>query len=77
MTTIRNYLSGRTQPTRAVLVTWALRCGVPLDWLIYGTVSEPNTPDGLEVGPRAWNGGQVIDLGARRSRPPQQAANAA
>jgi transcriptional regulator with XRE-family HTH domain len=31
--TIRNYLSGRTRPRLGVLRIWALRCGVPLDWL--------------------------------------------
>lgn len=34
--TVRNYLSGATNPSRAVLVVWAARCGVPLDWLAEG-----------------------------------------
>lgn len=31
--TVGNYLAGRTSPNRAILRVWALRCGVPLDWL--------------------------------------------
>lgn len=38
-TTVSNYLHGRTQPSRNHLANWALRCGVPLDWLVDGTVS--------------------------------------
>jgi transcriptional regulator with XRE-family HTH domain len=45
VTTIRNYLSGRTHPGRAVVVTWALRCGVPFDWLAYGIeADDPRDP---------------------------------
>jgi transcriptional regulator with XRE-family HTH domain len=44
VTTIRNYLRGRTVPSRAVLVAWALRCGVPFDWLAHGT-EHPNDPN--------------------------------
>lgn len=36
ITTIRNYLGGRTTPSRGVLVAWALRTEVPLDWLEQG-----------------------------------------
>lgn len=38
-TTIRNYLAGRTRPTRAVLFTWAARTGVPFEWLEQGKSS--------------------------------------
>jgi len=34
--TISNYLHGRTRPSRAVLRVWAMRCGVPFDWLLTG-----------------------------------------
>lgn len=37
--TISNYLSGRTAPTRAVLIAWHLRTGVPLAWLESGVIS--------------------------------------
>ena len=43
-TTISNYLWGRTIPRRADLVTWALRCGVPFDWLETGAEPEVVAP---------------------------------
>lgn len=33
-TTISNYLHGRTQPRRADLIAWAMKCGVPFAWLV-------------------------------------------
>lgn len=33
-TTISNYLHGRTQPRRADLIAWAMKCGVPFEWLV-------------------------------------------
>lgn len=33
-TTVSNYLHGRTQPRRSDLRVWAMRCGVPFDWLV-------------------------------------------
>lgn len=33
---IGNYLAGRRQPTRAVLIAWASVCGVSLAWLATG-----------------------------------------
>ncbi len=50
-TTIRNYLSGRTIPSHTVLVVWAMRTGVPLDWL-----EEDDRPPGRDISPRACNG---------------------
>lgn len=35
-TTISNYLHGRTRPRRSDLVVWALRCGVPFEWIVEG-----------------------------------------
>lgn len=53
-TTIRNYLGGRTKPKFATIESWALRCGVPLDWLRTGAlVSTGGTtpsPDGQHTG---------------------------
>lgn len=37
--TVGNYLAGRTNPTRSVLRVWALRTGVPFDWLLTGHVA--------------------------------------
>ena len=44
--TTTRYLNGRnSRPVpRSVLVTWALRCGVPLHWLLTGDVPDPDDP---------------------------------
>lgn len=34
--TVGNYLAGRTRPHKAVLRVWALRTGVPYEWLAGG-----------------------------------------
>lgn len=44
VTTVRNYLSGRTLPTRAAVEVWAQRCGVPVDWLLNGDGMPTETP---------------------------------
>lgn len=43
--TVGNYLSGRTRPSRSILIAWALRCGVPIQWLEHGVLPS-NEPDG-------------------------------
>lgn len=48
VTTVRNYLAGRTSPSRAVITAWAFRCGVNRDWLAYG-ISRPSPGDGGSV----------------------------
>jgi len=35
-TTISNYINGRTEPKRSTLRDWAMRTGVPLEWLESG-----------------------------------------
>jgi transcriptional regulator with XRE-family HTH domain len=66
VTTIRNYLSGRTHPTKGAVTAWAVRCGVDRDWLWTG--EEPQEPEdgppGLEVSRRACN---VVTLDAHRT----------
>ena len=44
--TISNYMGGRTKPTRTVMIVWAMRCGVPLEWLLNGGDSAPPSPPG-------------------------------
>lgn len=45
-TTISNYINGRTEPKRSVLRDWAMRTGVPLEWLEDGHLpSEERTSD--------------------------------
>lgn len=63
--TIGNYMSGRTRPPRAVLIAWALRTGVPLEWIETGE-APGTTDDGPE--PRSTCIASVADLEARRER---------
>ena len=49
-TTIGNYEAGRVKPRKIVLKAWALRCGVPLEWLETGTAKpHPVGPDGASI----------------------------
>jgi transcriptional regulator with XRE-family HTH domain len=41
--TIVTYETGKSQPPRPVLLSWALRCGVPFEWL-------------ADLGPSTWGG---------------------
>lgn len=38
-TTVSNFLWGRTKPRRSDLIAWALKTGVPLEWLEDGVVA--------------------------------------
>ena len=43
--TISNYISGRTDPKREVMLLWAMRTGAPLAWLETGdwpSIDDPN-----------------------------------
>lgn len=42
--TVGNYLAGRSKPDLAVLRVWALRCGVPLEWLRTGAEQAATGP---------------------------------
>lgn len=44
--TIRNYEADRSRPSRALLIAWALRCGVPVSWLSEGVMPRLDGPDG-------------------------------
>ena len=46
--TVGNYLNGRTRPRKAVIMAWAMRTGVPVDWL-RGRDSNPQ-PSGNDPG---------------------------
>lgn len=63
-TTIRNYRTGRTTPTRATLRDWALMCGVPFSWLAYGEV-DLTDPDGGGEQPEAQSRCTVLELRPR------------
>jgi transcriptional regulator with XRE-family HTH domain len=43
--TVANYLRGDTRPSRSVLRVWALRCGVPFEWLETGRSDVEYGPD--------------------------------
>lgn len=43
-TTISNYINGRTEPKRSQIRDWALRTGVPMEWLETGAET-PGAPD--------------------------------
>lgn len=46
--TVGNYLSGRTKPPTSAVKLWAMRCGVPYEWIEHGVIElDPDTPDGL------------------------------
>ena len=34
---ITNYERGQATPIRSILIVWAMRCGVPFEWLADGT----------------------------------------
>lgn len=55
-TTIRNYLSGRTRPSKGAVTEWALRCGVDRDWLWKGEASNPGPGQGVSQFP--WTKGR-------------------
>ena len=49
VTTIRNYLAGRTVPDRAKLIAWSLICGVRFGWLANGIEAGPDDGPGLDL----------------------------
>ena len=44
--TVGNYINGRTSPDKRTLRLWALRTGVPMEWLEHGSTSTNDDPDG-------------------------------
>lgn len=46
---VSRYLNDKGTPRRAVLVTWALRCGVPFEWLASGVEAGPSPTDGGSI----------------------------
>lgn len=47
---LSRYLNDKGErPRRAILVTWALRTGVPVEWLVTGTEPTENGPEGTRV----------------------------
>lgn len=58
--TVRNYELEAVKPRRPVLVAWAFRTGVPLNWLETGESPRQVDPDGGDALPR-------LDLNQRPS----------
>lgn len=48
--TMRNWTHDRAQPRPSVLRQWALRCGVPYEWLATGSAEGGNTVTRREQG---------------------------
>lgn len=66
--TVGNYLSDRTRPSTAVLRTWALRCGVPFEWLRDG-IGGDNDPGDQGFSQRGCNGAVVLPFRPTASAP--------
>ena len=68
---VGNYESDkyRSKRKRLVLRAWALRCGVPVEWIETGVAPTPDPDPGItDLSERACTRyGQVIPLGARSS----------
>lgn len=60
-TTLRNYLKARTTPRAGMVRQWALRCGVPYEWLVTGDVPMPNPDDHGSVVTRRYKA-NVIEV---------------
>lgn len=63
---VSRYLNDKGIPKRAVLLAWALRSGVPFEWLAYGKMSQTPPPTGGSVteerGSACTRSPQVIHL---------------
>ena len=44
--TISNWINGRTTPRRSDLIVWAMRTGVPIEWIETGELKNPPRPNG-------------------------------
>lgn len=42
--TVSGWMNGDAQPSRPMMITWALRTGVPFEWLRDGVISPPSPP---------------------------------
>lgn len=57
--TVSNWINGHTNPPGASVRLWAMRCGVPFEWLRDGVETSEPTPDGGVPNPRK---GRVLRL---------------
>ncbi|MEH3142473.1 MAG: helix-turn-helix transcriptional regulator [Mycobacterium kyogaense] len=53
--TVNGWLNGKGKPpTRPMLIAWALRTGVPFEWVANGDSGRPDGPDDPEVRPKGF-----------------------
>lgn len=64
--TIGNWMKGTKPAPRAALIAWALRCGVPFEWLLTGTITDNGPDDGTEQDIR--QGKCIGSIAAQRER---------
>ena len=70
--TVGNYLGGRTQIKDGSLRSWAMRCGVPFEWLKTGVGTPTHGPEGPHTQGKPTLGcdtAAVESLESRRLRP--------
>lgn len=68
--TVGNYEGDHTRPQRPTIVLWALRCGVPLEWLLTGECARRDSnPQPLD--PNADACAVIPITAARRLAPPR------
>ena len=73
-TSVSAWINGRNEPRRTALIAWALRTGVPLEWLETGKApTSPSGPEGEEYTsrdsnpePADYESGVVVELDAYR-----------
>jgi transcriptional regulator with XRE-family HTH domain len=58
--TVSNYERGAKAHTKSVLMTWAMRSGVPLEWLLNGQEAPPSSTPGTH--PSRENANRVLRL---------------
>lgn len=68
--TISNYTNDKTPVKRHILVAWALKTGVPLEWILTGDAESrrPGGPDGgKNIQSKDYEMGEIVDLAAHRA----------
>lgn len=58
---VGNWMAGRAEPRRAVILQWAIRTGVDAGWLETGEAPSAGRPDGGPGETADTSRGQVID----------------
>jgi transcriptional regulator with XRE-family HTH domain len=53
--TVSTWINGRNRPSPAVVRLWAMRTGVPLEWLAGGGIMFDKTSPAADLGQRAWS----------------------